>query len=123
MSLYKIKVIRKGHMRLHSNMGMLQDDGENFWFVLTTESLSLYKDESEKDKEHMVPLDQLNINDIETLVIKRPSFILLSSELDIERQYNLSCGSQAELGWWMNSFCQANLYLEKKRKVKVIINF
>lgn len=71
-----LKVIRKGYMRLHSK------DEKDFWFVLTIESLSLYKCEKEKNNEHTLLLGQHNICELIELssCSERPSFVLLSCD-------------------------------------------
>ncbi len=75
------KVIRKGYLALHSGVGMLKGGSRDFWFVLTTESLSWYKDEEEKDKKYMLPLDNLKLRDVEAgFLSKRHSFALFSTE-------------------------------------------
>jgi dynamin 1/3 len=78
---YFLKVIRKGYMGLHSGVSMLKGGSKDFWFVLTTESLSWFKDEEEKDKKYMLQLDQLKIKDLETsLFSKRHSFALFTTD-------------------------------------------
>lgn len=68
-------------MGLHSGVSIMKGGSKDFWFVLTTESLSWYKDEEEKDKKYMLPLDQLKIRDLESsLFSKRHSFALFSCE-------------------------------------------
>jgi dynamin GTPase len=37
-------VIRKGYMAIH-NLGIMKGGSRDYWFVLTSESLSWYKDE------------------------------------------------------------------------------
>ena len=38
------QVIRKGYMAIH-NLGIMKGGSRDYWFVLTSESLSWYKDE------------------------------------------------------------------------------
>lgn len=47
-------------MNIH-NLGIMKGGSRDYWFVLTSESLSWYKDEEEKDKKYMLPLDGLKI--------------------------------------------------------------
>ena len=49
------QVIRRGWLGLQ-NVGMIRGGSKEFWFVLTAESLSWYKDDEEKDKKYMVQL-------------------------------------------------------------------
>merc|ERR1711936_285170 len=51
------QVIRKGYMSIH-NVGLMKGGSRDYWFVLSSESLSWYKDEEERDKKFMLPLDQ-----------------------------------------------------------------
>ena len=39
-----MQVIRKGYMAIH-NLGIMKGGSRDYWFVLTSESLSWYKDE------------------------------------------------------------------------------
>ena len=38
------------------NQGVMRGGSKEFWFVLTAETLSWYKDDEEKDKKYMVQL-------------------------------------------------------------------
>ena len=68
-------------MGLHSGVSMLKGGSKDFWFVLTTESLSWFKDEEEKDKKYMLQLDQLKIKDLDSgLFSKRHSFALFTTD-------------------------------------------
>ena len=39
-----VQVIRKGYMAIH-NLGIMKGGSRDYWFVLTSESLSWFKDE------------------------------------------------------------------------------
>jgi hypothetical protein len=66
-------------MGLHSGVSIMKGGSKDFWFVLTTESLAWFKDEEEKEKKYMLPLDQLKIRDLESgLFSKRHSYALFS---------------------------------------------
>merc|ERR1711910_114445 len=74
------QVIRKGYMSIH-NIGLMKGGSRDYWFVLTSESLSWFKDEEEKDKKYMLPLDQLKLRDIEsTFMSRRHMFAIYQSE-------------------------------------------
>ena len=61
-------------MALHNGITFIPDD---FWFVLTTDNFSWYKDEDEKEKKYMLLLDQLKIKDLDSgLFSKRHLFAL-----------------------------------------------
>lgn len=52
-----------------------------YWFVLTSESISWYKDEDEKEKKFMLPLDGLKLRDIEQgFMSRRVTFALFSPD-------------------------------------------
>ena len=59
----------------------MKGGSKDFWFVLSTESLSWFKDEEEKDKKYMLQLDQLKIRDLESgLFSKRHSFAIFKGD-------------------------------------------
>lgn len=112
------QVIRKGWMCIH-NLSMLKGGSKDYWFVLTAETLSWYKDEEEKDKKYMLNLDGLKIRDIESGFMSRRSvFSLFNSEsnVNVYRDYktlDLSCESAEETEAWKASFYRAGVYLER----------
>ncbi|XP_059414770.1 dynamin-3 isoform X1 [Carassius carassius] len=59
----EILVIRKGWLTL--NISIMKGGSKEYWFILTAESLSWYKDEEEKEKKYMLPLDNLKLRDVE----------------------------------------------------------
>lgn len=72
------QVIRKGHMSIQ-NMSRIKGVSKTFWFVLTTESLSWYKEEDERDKHFMLALDDLKLRDIEQgFMSRRYSYALVN---------------------------------------------
>jgi dynamin GTPase len=74
-------VIRKGYLGVHTGVSIMKGGSKDFWFVLTTENLSWFKDEEEKDKKFMLQLDQLKIRDVESgLFSRRHTFALFSSD-------------------------------------------
>ncbi|KAK3782580.1 hypothetical protein RRG08_028075 [Elysia crispata] len=85
------QVIRKGWLSLH-NVSFIKGGSKDFWFVLTAESLSWFKDEEEKDKKFMLTLDNLKIKDIEggfmsrkcSFAIFNPENRFLKSHLDLD---------------------------------------
>ncbi|PKK17415.1 dynamin-2 [Columba livia] len=60
----EILVIRRGWLTIN-NISIMKGGSKEYWFVLTAESLSWYKDEEEKEKKYMLPLDNLKIRDVE----------------------------------------------------------
>merc|ERR1719429_1550 len=111
------QVIRKGYMAIH-NLGIMKGGSRDYWFVLTSESLSWFKDEEEKDKKFMLPLDQLKLRDIEsTFMSRRHMFALYSSEgRNVFKDFktlDLSCETQDDVDSWKASFLRAGVYPEK----------
>jgi len=111
------QVIRKGWMCIH-NLGIMKGGSRDYWFVLTSESLSWFKDEEEKDKKYMLPLDGLKIRDIESgFMSKRHTFALFNPDgrnvYKDSRQLELSAESQEEVDSWKASFLRAGVYPER----------
>uniref|UniRef100_A0AAX7UFF6 Interferon-induced GTP-binding protein Mx n=1 Tax=Astatotilapia calliptera TaxID=8154 RepID=A0AAX7UFF6_ASTCA len=57
-------VIRKGWLTIN-NISIMKGGAKEYWFVLTAESLSWFKDDEEKEKKYMLPLDNLKVRDVE----------------------------------------------------------
>merc|ERR1719300_1720156 len=115
------QVIRKGYMAIH-NLGIMKGGSRDYWFVLTSESLSWFKDEEEKDKKFMLPLDQLKLRDVEsTFMSRRHMFQLYSSEgRNVFKDFktlDLSCETQDDVDSWKASFLRAGVYPEKTGEV------
>jgi len=111
------QVIRKGYMCIH-NLGIIRGGSKDYWFVLTAESLSWYKDQEEKDKKFMLPIDGLKIRDVEAgFMSRRNTFSLFySDQKNIYKDFKhleLSCESQEEVDSWKASFLRAGVYLDK----------
>merc|ERR1712223_2247367 len=111
------QVIRKGYMSIH-NLGIMKGGSRDYWFVLSSESLSWFKDEEEKDKKHMLPLDQLKLRDIEsTFMSRRHMFAIYQSEgRNVFKDFktlDLSCEAQDDVDSWKASFLRAGVYPEK----------
>lgn len=110
------QVIRKGYMCIH-NLGIIRGGSKDYWFVLTAESLSWYKDQEEKDKKFMLPIDGLKIRDVEAgFMSRRNNFSLFYSDnKNIYKDFKnleLSCESQEEVDSWKASFVRAGVYLD-----------
>jgi len=113
------QVIRKGYMCIH-NLGIIRGGSKDYWFVLTAESLSWYKDQEEKDKKFMLPIDGLKIRDVEAgFMSRRNTFSLFYSDnKNIYKDFKnleLSCESQEEVDSWKASFVRAGVYLDKSQ--------
>uniref|UniRef100_A0A3B1K5J4 Dynamin-2 n=1 Tax=Astyanax mexicanus TaxID=7994 RepID=A0A3B1K5J4_ASTMX len=110
------KVIRKGWLTI--NISIMKGGSKEYWFVLTAESLSWYKDEEEKEKKYMLPLDNLKLRDVEKgFMSTKHTFAIFNTEQrnvykDL-RQIELACDSQDDVDSWKASFLRAGVYPEK----------
>ncbi|XP_028979142.1 dynamin-3 isoform X4 [Esox lucius] len=112
----EILVIRKGWLTL--NISIMKGGSKEYWFVLTAESLSWYKDEEEKEKKYMLPLDNLKLRDVEKgFMSTKHIFGIFNTESrnvykDL-RQIELACDTQEDVDSWKASFLRAGVYPEK----------
>ncbi|AWP19059.1 hypothetical protein SMAX5B_020863 [Scophthalmus maximus] len=110
------QVIRKGWLTL--NISIMKGGSKEYWFVLTAESLSWYKDEEEKEKKYMLPLDNLKLRDVEKgFMSTKHIFAIFNTEQrnvykDL-RQVELACDSQEDVDSWKASLLRAGVYPEK----------
>ncbi|XP_034002997.1 dynamin 3a isoform X3 [Trematomus bernacchii] len=110
-------VIRKGWLTI-SNLGIMKGGAKEYWFILSAESLSWFKDDEEKEKKYMLHLDNLRFRDVEkTFMSSKCVFALFNTELrNVYKDYKsleLACGSQEQLDSWKASLLQAGVYPEK----------
>ncbi|XP_059203245.1 dynamin-3 isoform X1 [Centropristis striata] len=114
--VHEEKVIRKGWLTI--NISIMKGGSKEYWFVLTAESLSWYKDEEEKEKKYMLPLDNLKLRDVEKgFMSTKHIFAIFNTESrnvykDL-RQIELACDSQEDVDSWKASFLRAGVYPEK----------
>nr|XP_020023300.1 dynamin-2-like isoform X3 [Castor canadensis] len=112
-----LQVIRRGWLTIN-NISLMKGGSKEYWFVLTAESLSWYKDEEEKEKKYMLPLDNLKIRDVEKgFMSNKHVFAIFNTEQrnvykDL-RQIELACDSQEDVDSWKASFLRAGVYPEK----------
>ncbi|XP_033944440.1 dynamin-2 isoform X8 [Pseudochaenichthys georgianus] len=110
------QVIRKGWLTI--NISIMKGGSKEYWFILTAESLSWYKDEEEKEKKYMLPLDNLKLRDVEKgFMSTKHVFAIFNTEQrnvykDL-RQVELACDSQEDVDSWKASFLRAGVYPEK----------
>ncbi|NXA43285.1 DYN2 protein, partial [Eudromia elegans] len=115
--LPSLQVIRRGWLTIN-NISIMKGGSKEYWFVLTAESLSWYKDEEEKEKKYMLPLDNLKIRDVEKgFMSNKHIFAIFNTEQrnvykDL-RQIELACDSQEDVDSWKASFLRAGVYPEK----------
>uniref|UniRef100_A0A8C6SPB0 Interferon-induced GTP-binding protein Mx n=1 Tax=Neogobius melanostomus TaxID=47308 RepID=A0A8C6SPB0_9GOBI len=109
-------VIRRGWLTI--NISIMKGGSKDYWFVLTAESLSWYKDEEEKEKKYMLPLDNLKLRDVEKgFMSSKHGFGIFNTEQrnvykDL-RQIELACDTQDDVDSWKASFLRAGVYPEK----------
>ncbi|XP_022085097.1 dynamin-1-like isoform X2 [Acanthaster planci] len=113
------QVIRKGYMNMH-NVSFMKGGSKDYWFVLTAESISWFKDNEEKDKKYMLPLDGLRLRDVESgFMSRRHCFALfLPDQRNVYKDYKqleLSCDTSEEVDSWKASFLRAGVYPERTK--------
>ncbi|XP_008304019.1 dynamin-1-like, partial [Stegastes partitus] len=113
----EIMVIRKGWLTIN-NIGIMKGGAKEYWFVLTAETLSWYKDDEEKEKKYMLPVDNLKLKDIEkSFMSSKHIFALFNTEhrnvYKDYRQLELASESQEEVDSWKASFLRAGVYPER----------
>ncbi|KAG7314881.1 hypothetical protein KOW79_022184 [Hemibagrus wyckioides] len=111
------QVIRKGWLTIN-NISIMKGGAKEYWFVLTAESLSWYKDDEEKEKKYMLQVDNLKLRDVEkSFMSSKHIFALFNTEqrnvYKDYRQLELACESQEEVDGWKASFLRAGVYPER----------
>nr|KAF6413102.1 dynamin 3 [Molossus molossus] len=111
------QVIRKGWLTI-SNIGIMKGGSKGYWFVLTAESLSWYKDDEEKEKKYMLPLDNLKVRDVEkSFMSSKHTFAIFNTEQrNVYKDYRfleLACDSQEDVDSWKASLLRAGVYPDK----------
>uniref|UniRef100_A0A2I3H3U7 Dynamin n=1 Tax=Nomascus leucogenys TaxID=61853 RepID=A0A2I3H3U7_NOMLE len=110
-------VIRKGWLTIN-NIGIMKGGSKEYWFVLTAENLSWYKDDEEKEKKYMLSVDNLKLRDVEKgFMSSKHIFALFNTEqrnvYKDYRQLELACETQEEVDSWKASFLRAGVYPER----------
>nr|XP_046174009.1 dynamin-1-like isoform X3 [Oncorhynchus gorbuscha] len=113
----RFKVIRKGWLTIN-NIGIMKGGAKEYWFVLTAESLSWYKDDEEKEKKYMLQVDNLRLRDVEkSFMSSKQIFALFNTEqrnvYKDYRQLELACETQDDIDGWKASFLRAGVYPER----------
>ncbi|XP_028258941.1 dynamin 3a isoform X3 [Parambassis ranga] len=111
------QVIRKGWLTIH-NIGIMKGRARDYWFILSAETLSWFKDDVEKEKKYMLPLDNLMLRDVERgFMSSKFVFAIFNTESrNVYKDYKcleLACNSQEELDSWKASLLRAGVYPEK----------
>uniref|UniRef100_A0A7N5ZRD0 Interferon-induced GTP-binding protein Mx n=1 Tax=Anabas testudineus TaxID=64144 RepID=A0A7N5ZRD0_ANATE len=104
-------VIRKGWLTIN-NISIMKGGAKEYWFVLTAESLSWFKDDEEKEKKYMLPLDNLKVRDVEkSFMSSKHIFCIFNTEsrnvYKDNRTLELACDSQDDVDSWKSSLLRA----------------
>eukprot|EP00064_Thunnus_orientalis_P013009 superscaffoldBa00002063_g13046 len=118
----KDQVIRKGWLTIN-NISIMKGGAKEYWFVLTAESLSWFKDDEEKEKKYMLPLDNLKVRDVEkSFMSSKHIFCIFNTEsrnvYKDNRTLELACDSQDDVDSWKSSLLRAGVYPEKTATVE-----
>ncbi|KAI4817003.1 dynamin-1a isoform X5 [Pseudochaenichthys georgianus] len=113
----EIMVIRKGWLTIN-NIGIMKGGAKEYWFVLTAESMSWYKDDEEKEKKYMLQVDNLKLREVEKgFMSSKHIFALFNTEqrnvYKDYRQLELACETQEDIDAWKASFLRAGVYPER----------
>ncbi|XP_077413185.1 dynamin-1 [Vanacampus margaritifer] len=116
------QVIRKGWLTIN-NISIMKGGAKEYWFVLTAESLSWFKDDEEKEKKYMLPLDNLKVRDVEkSFMSSKHIFCIFNTEsrnvYKDNRTLELACDSQDDVDSWKSSLLRAGVYPEKTTTVE-----
>uniref|UniRef100_A0A671MP70 dynamin GTPase n=1 Tax=Sinocyclocheilus anshuiensis TaxID=1608454 RepID=A0A671MP70_9TELE len=111
------QVILKGWLTIN-NISLIKGGAKEYWFMLTAESLSWFKDDEEKEKKYMLPLDNLKVRDIEKgfMSSKHVFAIFNTEQRNVYKDYRhleLACDTQDEMDSWKASLLRAGVYPEK----------
>ncbi|KAM3915685.1 dynamin-3 [Leptodactylus fuscus] len=111
-------VIQKGWLTIN-NISLMKGGSKDYWFILTAESLSWYKDDEEKEKKYMLPLDNLKVRDVEKgFMSSKHIFALFNTEQrNVYKDYKcleLACDSQEEVDSWKASLLRAGVYPDRQ---------
>ncbi|XP_058235237.1 dynamin 3a isoform X1 [Hemibagrus wyckioides] len=110
-------VIQKGWLTIN-NLSLMKGGAREYWFMLTAESLSWFKDDEEKEKKYMLPLDNLRVRYVEkTFMSSKHVFSIFNTEQrNVYKDYRhleLACDTQEEADSWKASLLRAGVYPEK----------
>ncbi|XP_063900299.1 dynamin-1-like isoform X2 [Zophobas morio] len=115
--------VRKGYMLLHSSG--LGSSNKEYWFVLTVDTLSWFKDNKEQDRKHSVSTQGLKIRHPPKGLLKKlykgqPSFELYypskKALYDNALSLQLSAHSQQQLDEWKAAFLRIGVLYEHDKK-------
>lgn len=112
------QVIRKGWLTI-SNAGFMKGISKEYWFVLSADTLSWYKDEEEKEQKYQLRLDGVRVRDSEAGFISRKAAFSLFNpdQKNLFKDYKhleLAGENQDVVDSWKASFLRAGVYPERE---------
>jgi len=107
------QVVRKGWMTL--NTGGFMKGSKELWFVLTSESLSWFKDDMEEDRKYNIELADLRLKDSESGMFSgKPRFVIFNETgRNVYRDgktLELQADNAEDADSWKASFLRAGVY-------------
>lgn len=109
------QVIKKGNLTMH-NLSFMRGGSKEFWFVLTTDTFSWYKDEEEADKKHSLALENLKVRNVEKMFGSRVGFAIYNTaQRNVYkdfRQIELSCENADDVESWKAALQRAGVFPE-----------
>ncbi|XP_064649938.1 dynamin-1-like isoform X3 [Lineus longissimus] len=118
----RMQVIRRGWLTNH-NVGFMKGGSKEFWFVLTAENLSWYKDQEEKEQKYVLLLDGMKIREVDGgfMSSKKRSFVIFNEDKhkNVYKDYKtleLSAETVEDVDSWKASFLRAGVYPEKSQE-------
>lgn len=118
------QVVRKGWAGISTPGVMSAVRSKEFWFVLTADSLSWYKDEEEKEQKFLLPLDDLKLVVVEDAgFLKKKNVLQLfnTTKKNVYKNYetlDMVLASQDDVEAWQASFLRAGVFPINAEAVK-----
>lgn len=115
------QVICKGYLSL-INPSLLRGGSRYCWFVLTADTLTWYKDEEEREKRYVLPLDGLKQRSGDTgFFSKRPTFILYNQDPKVNvykdhKTLDLSADTEEAVEAWKAALVRAGVFQDPVNK-------
>ncbi|XP_028411084.1 dynamin-1-like isoform X2 [Dendronephthya gigantea] len=113
------QVIRKGWLQI-SNTGFMKSVvAKEYWFILTAESLSWYKDEEEKEQKYQLRLEGCKLRDLEAgWMSRKAAFAIFNPDqknlFKDHKQLELAGETQDIIDEWKASFLRAGVYPQRE---------
>lgn len=114
------QVIRKGWLQITNSGFMKSVVAKEYWFILTAESLSWYKDEEEKEQKYQLRLEGCKLRDLEAgWLARKAAFALFNPDqknlFKDHKQLELSGETQDIVDEWKASFLRAGVYPQREK--------